>query len=134
MSTPAGAGRACGRAALLAPGGFVAGFLGGTIAGRALSGCPLLGGYCASAVPLLVAPTLGILGMGAGNGLAAARVGLWWEGVLAWGAGIVATLALVALVGWLDLETALGRLVPVAWLLVAILAAVIGRRKPDNGE
>ncbi len=112
------------RAAILAPGGFVAGYLCGSALGRVLGGCPL-SGECDVALPVFLALPVAIVGMGAANTLAAARVRYWWEGVAVWGVGIAAMTLLVIAVGWLGSETIVGRLVALLWLIAAVGLAVV---------
>ena len=111
------------RAAVLAPGGFVAGYLLGRVLGYLLSGCPL-SGPCRHAIPVLLGLLAAILGMGAGSTLAATRVSHWWEGVAVWVVGLLAMLMLVVLVGWLGSDSLAGRLLSLVWLAAAISLAM----------
>lgn len=111
------------RAAALAPGGFVAGHLVGGALGRLLGGCPLRGD-CGVALPIILALTAALIGMGAANTLAVTRVRYWWEGVAVWAVGIAAVLVLVVAVGVLGTGSAGGRLVGLAWLLAAVVMAL----------
>jgi hypothetical protein len=121
---PDSLGTASLRAAVLAPGGFVAGYLLGRALGYVLSGCPL-SGPCRDATPVLLSLPAAILGMGAGSTLAASRVSRWWEGVAVWVVGLLAMLILVMLVGWLGSDSLAGRLLGLGWLLAAIGLAVV---------
>lgn len=111
------------RTAVLAPGGFVIGYLFGVAVGRLLGGCPLRGD-CGVALPIFLSLPTAIIGMGAANTLAAARVRYWWEGVAVWAVGIAAVLVLVVAVGVLGTGSAGGRLVGLAWLLAAVVMAL----------
>ncbi len=119
-------------ATVLAPGGFVAGYLVGRWFGVLLSGCPLRGS-CDNAAPVLLAIPTSLIGMGFGCTLASARVRVWWQGVVVWSAGILSMILLVVLVGWLGVDTSSARLVGVGWLLLAVgfeLIRVRRRRSP----
>jgi uncharacterized membrane protein AbrB (regulator of aidB expression) len=111
------------RAAVLAPGGFVAGYLLGRALGYLLTGCPLIG-PCRDATPVLLGLPAAILGMGAGSTLAATRVSRWWEGIVVWVVGLLAMLLLVVLVGWLRSDSLAGRLLGLVWLAAAIGLAI----------
>jgi len=124
---PDSLGVACLRGALLAPGGFVAGYLAGRTLGRVVSGCPL-SGLCAEATPILLTLLSSIVGMGVASMLVATRVRLWWEGVVVWAVGILATFSLLVLVGTLGTDSLPGRVVSVAWLMAAIAVTVVGGR------
>ncbi len=118
------------RSAVLAPGGFVAGYLFGGALGRLLGGCPLRGD-CGVALPIILALAVAIVGMGAANTLAAVRVRYWWEGVAVWAVGIAAVLILVVAVGMLGTGSLPGRLVGLGWLLAAVaLGFACWPRKP----
>lgn len=106
------------RTAVLAPGGFVMGYLLGVAVGRLLGGCPLRG-ECGVALPIFLSVPTAIIGMGAANTLAAARVRYWWEGVAVWAVGIIAVLVLVVTVGLVGVESGAGRLLGFGWLLAA---------------
>lgn len=121
-------GRAVVGAAVLAPGGFVAGYLVGRSLGALLSGCPLRGS-CDGATPVLFAIPTSLIGMALGCTLASARVRLWWQGVVVWSAGILSMILLVALVGWLGADTSSARLVAVGWLLLAVGFELIRERR-----
>lgn len=112
------------RAAILAPGGFVAGYLLGRALGWVLSGCSFTG-PCRDATPVLLSLPAAILGMGAGTTLAATRVRRWWEGIAVWVVGLLAMLMLVVLVGWLDTSSLPGRLLGLGWLVAAIGLAIV---------
>ncbi len=120
-------GWALARVAVLAPGGFVAGYLVGLMFGRLLGDCPLLGA-CAEATPVLVAIPVAILGMGAGSTLAAVRVRRWGEGVIVWLGGIVAMTGLVSVIGLLGSESLIGRALAVGWLVAAAGLAIASIR------
>jgi hypothetical protein len=111
------------RAAVLAPGGFVAGYLIGRTLGYLLTGCPLIG-PCRHATPVLLGLLAAILTMGAGSTLAATRVSRWWEGIVVWVVGLLAMLMLVVLVGWLRSDSLAGRLLGLVWLAAAIGLAI----------
>jgi len=121
------------RVAVLAPGGFVAGYAVGRALGRLLSGCPV-SGPCDEAGPVLLAIPASLLGFGVGSALAATRVSRWWEGVAVLGVGIAWLFAFVVLVGWLGIESLAGRLVSVAWLLAATGVALLTRWPLSTGE
>ncbi|KPK82580.1 MAG: hypothetical protein AMS25_01605 [Gemmatimonas sp. SM23_52] len=108
---------------MLAPGGFVAGYLLGRALGYLLSGCPL-SGPCRHAIPVLLGLPVAILGMGAGSTLAATRVSHWWEGIAVWIVGLLAMLMLVMLVGWLGSDSLAGQLLGLVWLVAAIGLAI----------
>jgi hypothetical protein len=111
------------RVTVLAPGGFVAGYLLGRGVGRVLAGCALAGS-CGETVPVLIAVPTSILGMGVGSTLAASRVKFWWQGIVVWLAGIASMSVLVVLVGTLGIESGSGKLVSVGWLLAAVCLAL----------
>jgi hypothetical protein len=69
-----------------------------------------------------------IVGMGVASMLVATRVRLWWEGVVVWAVGILATFSLLVLVGTLGTDSLPGRVVSVAWLMAAIAVTVVGGR------
>ncbi len=118
------------RTAVLAPGGFVMGYLLGVAVGRLVGGCPLRGD-CGVALPIFLSLPTAIIGMGAANTLAAARVRYWWEGVAVWAVGIAAVLVLVVTVGLLGAESGAGRLIGLGWLLAAAALGFAGWfRKP----
>lgn len=130
---PDGFGTAVFRVALLAPGGFVAGYGIGRALGRLVSDCPL-SGPCSEANPVLLAVPLAILGMGVGSTVAAARLSEWWEGILVWGAGIAWMLVLVVAIGWLGVDSQPGRILGLAWLLAALAMAVAIWRRAQIEE
>jgi len=130
---PDSLGVACLRVALLAPGGFVAGYLAGRALGRVVSGCPL-SGLCAEATPILWTLLSSIVGMGVASMLVATRVRLWWEGVVVWAGGILATFCLLVSVGTLGTDSLPGRIVLVTWLLAAIAVAVVSGRPRILGD
>jgi hypothetical protein len=111
------------RVTVLAPGGFVAGYLLGRAMGRVLAGCALVGS-CDETVPVLMAVPVSILGMGVGSTLAASRVRLWWQGIAVWVAGIASMSVLVVLVGSLGIESGAGKLISLGWLLAAVFVAL----------
>ena len=121
------------RAAILAPGGLVAGYAVGRLVGRVLSGCPF-SGPCDEALPVLLVIPTSVIGFGVGSALAAVRVGSWWEGVLVWGAGIVSLFSFVVLIGWLGIDSRAGRFVSLFWLLAAAVLAPFSRRPLSAGE
>lgn len=118
-----------GRAVMLAPGGFVAGYLSGLAAGRVISGCAVFA-PCDQLFPALLALALAIVGMGCGCALGASRVGYWWEGVAVWGTGILSMLLLVLLVGWLGRDSLAGRAVAIGWLAGAVVLSVRALARP----
>jgi hypothetical protein len=127
---------ACARAAGLAPGGMVLGYLGGRAAARIIGDCPLAG-FCSDFGPVLVGLACGVLGMGVGNTLASLRVRYWWEGVVVWAVGITASLGLVTLVGSTGATSIPGLLVVTVWLVIALVLAFAGLRprgRPDTME
>ncbi len=122
------------RAILIAPGGFVVGYLGGQAIGRALVGCALTG-PCLDATRYLLAPVIAILGMGAGCALASLRVRLWWEGVVVWFAGVGSTLTLVMVVGLLGVRRPVTQALALGWLMASIVSGIVawrGLRKSDS--
>ncbi len=121
------------RAAILAPGGLVAGYAVGRLLGRVLSGCPF-SGPCDEALPVLLVIPTSVVGFGVGSALAAARVSCWWEGLLVWVAGIVSLFSFVVLIGWLGIDSRAGRLLSVCWLLVAAVLALFNGRPLSTGE
>lgn len=127
---------ACARAAGLAPGGLVLGYLVGRAAARVIGDCPFVG-PCSDFGPVLVGLSSAVFGMGVGNTLASLRVRYWWEGVVVWAVGIVASLVLVALVGSTGATSVPGLLVAAVWLVVALVLALAGLRRrgwPDTME
>lgn len=128
---PESLARAVGRVVVLAPGGFVAGYLLGRVLGNVVTGCPPFG-PCDQLLPILIAIPAATIGMGAGCALAAARVGKWWEGVAVWAVGILAMLFLVVSVGWLGRGSAAGRALALGWLAAGALIGIVGRRRPDS--
>lgn len=117
--------RACARVAGLAPGGFVLGYVSGRAAARALSGCAFVG-PCADITPVLVSLASAVLGMGAGNTLAALGVRYWWEGVVVWAVGILMSLVMMAIVGSVGALSAVGLFVAGMWLVVAAVLTLTG--------
>jgi hypothetical protein len=117
------------RVAVLAPGGFVAGYA----VGRLLGGCSI-SGPCDEVVPVLLVIPTSIVGFGAGSALAAMRVGRWWEGVAVLGMGVAWLVGFVILVGWLGIDSLAGRLVSVVWLLTASALALFTRWPFSTGE
>ena len=120
--------RAVLRALALAPAGFVAGYVFGRALGNVVAGCPLFGA-CNELLPVLIAIVIATIGMGVGCTLAAARVGLWWEGVTVWGAGISAMLALVVVIGGLGHGTTIAQLLALAWLIAGAIVMFAGSRR-----
>jgi hypothetical protein len=114
-------GWALARVTVLAPGGFVAGYLAGLMFGRLL-------GACGEATPVLLAIPAAILGMGAGSTLAAVRVRRWGEGVVVWLGGIVAMTGLVTAIGLLGVDSLIGRALAVGWLVAAAGLAIASIR------
>ena len=130
---PDSLGQACLRAATMAPGGFVAGYLVGRAAGRLVSGC-LFAGPCDRALPVLTAVLASIVGLGLGSTLAALRVRFWWEAVVVWTAAILATLGLLVVVGAFGSDSWPGRLVALGWFFAAVGAAFFVGRPPMVSE
>lgn len=103
---------------------------------RVISDCPLVG-PCGDFGPILVALSSAIFGMGVGNTLASLRVRYWWEGIVVWAVGILASLVLVALVGSIGVTSVPGLLVASVWLVTALVLALAGLRRrgwPDNTQ
>jgi len=130
---PDSLGLACLRAATMAPGGFVAGYLVGRAAGRLVSGCPFAG-PCDRALPVLTTVLASIVGLGLGSTLAALRVRFWWEAVVVWAAAILAALGLLIVVGAFGSDSWPGRLVAIGWCLAAVGAAFFVSRPPMVSE
>ena len=107
------------RVAVLAPGGFIVGYLLGRSLGVLVSGCPLWG-PCDELLSVLVAIPTSIIGMGLGCTLASMRVRRWLEGVGVWGGGIGATIVMLSLFGWLGSDSPQGRTLALTWALAAI--------------
>jgi len=124
---------ACIRAAAIAPGGFVAGYLVGRAVGRLVSGCPLAG-PCDRGLPVLATVAASILGLGIGGTLATTRVRYWWEAIVVWMAAILATFLLLVVVGTLGSESWPGILVALGWFTAAVGAALKVGRPPMVSE
>lgn len=116
--------RASGRAAVLAPGGFAAGYLIGRSLGNLVAGCSPIG-PCDAFFPTFLAIPTSVIGMGVACTLAAARVGRWWEGLAVWAAGILAMLIFVVLMGWLGPSSVAGRMLAFGWLSGAVALGII---------
>jgi hypothetical protein len=114
----------------------VLGYLGGRAVARIIGDCPVVG-FCGDFAPVLVGLVSAVLGMGVGNTLASLRVRYWWEGVVVWAAGIVASLVLVTLVGSTGATSVPGLLVVAVWLTVALVLAFASLRprgRPNTEE
>lgn len=119
-------GKAFLRAAVLAPGGLVAGYLLGRVLGRLVGGCALTSA-CDDAGPVLLTIPTSIVGMGTGSILAATRVSRWWEGIAVLGVGLVSALGLVVLIGWSGADSLAGRMLALGWLVAAVGMALLTR-------
>jgi hypothetical protein len=126
-------GLACLRAAAMAPGGFVAGYLVGRAAGRLVSGCAFAG-PCDRALPVLTTVVASIVGLGFGGTLATTRVQFWWEAIVVWVAAISATFGLLIVVGAFGSGSWPGRMVALGWFLAAVGAALYVGRPPMVSE